>query len=194
MPTAARTLTPLRWGAGLIRGRFEVEWNGAHYVVDCNYFDLDERVHLYRDGRLVDTAKGGKARFVIADGVRIEAALSKFGMKYVRLRRAGDRSTRPLQPMRGTAEAWRAEVDRRHPVASRAVGIVAVLVLIIMLLLELPQLINLVGTLTPHVGLAGFGIPEVSLTGPQNAAVVIIGGLAGLERALSMKHNPLLDD
>ena len=98
---APRTLRPLRWGAGLVRGRFELHRNGHHYVVDAGYLDLDERIHLYRDGLHVGSARR-KASFVIDDDVRIEAAVSKLGMKYVRARSRGAREPQPLAPARGT--------------------------------------------------------------------------------------------
>ncbi|SLH69564.1 Uncharacterised protein [Mycobacteroides abscessus subsp. abscessus] len=62
------------------------------------------------------------------------------------------------------------------------------------LLLELPQLINLVGLLTSYVGLPVFEIPAIRLAGWQNLLVIIAGGLAAIERGLSMRYNPLLDD
>jgi len=190
---SSTTLRPLRWGAGLIRGRFEVHRNGHHYVVDSGYLDLDERISLYRDGRLVDTTRR-KASFAIEDGAHIEAAVAKLGMKYVRIREAKARETQPLTPAAGTAEAWRANLDRQHPATSRAVGIVATLIVVGVLLLELPQLINLVGLLTPYVGLPVFEIPAIRLAGWQNLLVIIAGGLAAIERGLSMRYNPLLDD
>src|SRR5690606_8310247 len=112
----------------------------------------DERIHLYRDGLQVGSARR-KATFVIDDDVRIEAAVSKLGMKYVRARSRGTRAPQPLAPAQGTAEAWRARVDREHPAASRAVGLVATLVLVAVLALEVPQLINLIGLFAPHIGL-----------------------------------------
>jgi hypothetical protein len=188
-----RTLRPLRWGAGLVRGRFELHRNGHHYVVDAGYLDLDERIHLYRDGLHVGSARR-KANFVIDDDVRIEAAVSKLGMKYVRARSRGTREPQPLAPAQGTAEAWRARVDREHPAASRAVGLVATLVLVAVLALEVPQLINLIGLFAPHIGLPTFAVPMVALNGWQNLLVIVVGGLAAIERGLSMKYNPLLDD
>ena len=162
-------------------------------MVDADYFDLDERIRLYRNGSLVDTVRR-KASFPIDDGVRIEAAVSKVGMKYVRLRRDGHRGTTPLEPMTGTAEAWRARFGHRHPRASRMIGISATGILIAVLVLELPQLVNLAGLLAPRIGLPDFSIPMISLNGWQNAVAIALGGLAGLERGLSMKHHPLLDD
>lgn len=186
-------LTPLRRGEGLVRGRFETEHDGSVYVVDAHYLDLDERIRLYRDGRLVDTARG-RATFHLGGGVRIEAAVAKVGMKYVRLRQGEGSDTVQLPPAEGTAEAWRARVGATHPTASRVVGWVSLVVLLAVLGIELPQLINLAGSLTPLIGLPSFEVPALTLSGWANLTLIILAGAAGLERSLSMKYNPLLDD
>lgn len=186
-------LRPLRPVEGLVRGRFEIEHDGWNYVVDSLYLDLDERIRLYRDGRLVDTARR-KASFRLHDGAQIEAAAAQVGMKYVRLRPPGSPSPVPLAPAPGTAEAWRAGLDRSYPAASRAIGRISLGVLLVALIIELPQLVNLLGQLTPLLGLAPFQVPALALSGWANLAVVLVAGAAGLERSLSMRYHPLLDD
>ena len=63
-----------------------------------------------------------------------------------------------------------------------------------MLGIELPQLVNLAGNLTPLIGLPSFEVPALTLSGWANLALIFLAGAAGLERSLSMKYNPLLDD
>lgn len=186
-------LRPLRRGEGLVRGRFVTEHNGSTYVVDAHYLDLDERIRLYRDGRLVDTARR-RATFHIGGGARIEAAVAQVGMKYVRLRQDEAGDTVLLLPADGTAEAWRARVGHAHPIASRVVGWISLVVLLAVLGIELPQLVNLAGNLTPLIGLPSFQVPALTLSGWANLTLIILAGAAGLERSLSMKYNPLLDD
>lgn len=186
-------LRPLRRGEGLVRGRFATEHNGSAYVVDAHYLDLEERIRLYRDGRLVDTARR-RATFDIGGGARIEAAVARVGMKYVRLRQGEAGDTVPLLPADGTAEEWRARVGHAHPTASVVVGWISLVVLLAVLGIELPQMINLVGSLTPLIGLQSFEIPALRLSGWANLTLIILAGAAGLERSLSMKYNALLDD
>ncbi len=186
-------LRPLGRWERLVRGRFQTEHDGATYVVDAHYLDLDERIRLYRDGRLVDVARR-RARFPVGRGAHIEAAVAQLGMKYVRLRRDRTVEPEPLRPADGTPEAWRARVDREHPVASRVVGGLALAVVLVVLALELPQLVNLVGTAAPLVGLDEFRVPAPTLAGWSNVLLVVLGGAAGLERGLSMRYHPLLDD
>lgn len=186
-------LRPLRPVEGLVRGRFEIEHDGWNYVVDSLYLDLDERIRLYRDGRLVDTARR-RAEFSLGDGSRIEAAVAQVGMKYVRLRHGATGSVVQLAPAAGTAEAWRDRVGKAHPGVSRIVGWVSTVVLLVVLLIELPQLVNLLGDAAPLVSLPSFEVPALTLSGWANAVLIVLGGAAGLERSLSMKYNPLLDD
>lgn len=193
MTRDSAVLRPLRRGEGLVRGRFETEYNGSTYIVDAHYLDLDERIRLYRDGRLVDTARR-RATFHLGNGTRIEAAVAQFGMKYVRLRQGEGGETVQLPPSEGTAEAWRARVGHAHPTASQVVGRISLVVLLAVLGIEIPQLVNLVGSLTPLVGLPSFEVPALTLSGWANVALIILAGAAGLERSLSMKYNPLLDD
>ena len=193
MANDSEVLRPLRRGEGLVRGRFETEHDGATYVVDAHYLDLDEHIRLYRNGRLVDTARG-RATFHLGGGVRIEAAVAKAGMKYVRLRQGEAGDTVQLPPADRTAEAWRARIGHAHPTASRVVGWISLVVLLAVLGIELPQLVNLGGNLTPLIGLPSFDVPALTLSGWVNLALIFLAGAAGLERSLSMKYNPLLDD
>ena len=51
MANDSEVLRPLRRGEGLVRGRFETEHDGATYVVDAHYLDLDEHIRLSRTTR-----------------------------------------------------------------------------------------------------------------------------------------------
>src|SRR5690606_6403082 len=193
MADDSEVLRPLRRGEGLVRGRFVTEHDGATYVVDAHYLDLDERIRLYRNGRLVDTARG-RATFHLGGGVRIEAAVAQAGMKYVRLRQGEAGGTVQLPPADGTAEAWRARVGHAHPTASLVVGWISLVALRAGLGSELPRLGDLAGSLTPLIGRPSFEVAALTLSGWANLALIILAGAAGLERGLSMKYNPLLDD
>lgn len=180
-------LRPLGFWENLVRGRFEIEHEGALFVVDSLYVDFDERIRLYRNGLLMETARR-RASWEIGGGSRIEAEVSQVGMKYARLRGAGSKETESLRPSPGTPEAWRAEVDRSHPLVSRVIAIAATVVLVAVLLIEIPQLVNLIGTWT------GFLMPAIDLPVWANVVLIAVAAVAAIERSLSMKHNPLLDD
>ena len=70
----------------------------------------------------------------------------------------------------------------------------SLVVLLAALGIELPQLVNLAGNLTPLIGLPSFEVPALALPGWANVALILLAGAAGLERSLSLKYHPLLDD
>lgn len=187
MTDRSKELRPPGFWENLVRGRFEIEHDGALFVVDSLYLDFDERIRLYRNGQLVETARR-RASWEIGGGSRIEAEVSQVGMKYARFRAAGSKETESLRPSPGTPEAWRAKVDRTHPVASRVTAIAATVALIAVLLIEIPQLVNLIG------GWANFRVPALELPVWINVVLIVIAAAAAIERSLSMRYNPLLDD
>ncbi|MFE6236832.1 hypothetical protein [Cellulosimicrobium sp. NPDC057862] len=176
---------PVRgWGV-LWRSAF-VLWHGGHeYVVDVDFLDWDERIRLYRDRRLVDEQRS-RARFDLP-GVRIEARMSLYGMRYVRVVDAvGD--VRDVPPMAGTAEAWRDRMDRERPTASRAVGVAAWVVLVVALVTQVPQLLDLVS------GFTGWTPPFVpDLPASANTVLSVAGVVAAVDRGLQRRYHPLLD-
>lgn len=180
-------LRPVKRWDWIWRGVFETDHDGSRWVVDVDLFDLRERVRLYRDGRLVESARA-PALIAIDEDARIEADLSLYGMKYVRLVHADGAHPIPLRPCPGTAEAWRARFEHQHPAASRVVAAASWTVLAVALLTQLPELVDLVA------GPRGYSVPTLELPGWANASITAAGVLAGLERALRLKHNPWLDE
>lgn len=176
-----------RWDP-LWRGSFEYDHGGVHYVVDVDYFDLKERVRLYADGELIDTRRS-PALFVLDDGTEIGAALSTYGMRYVRSRTGPDEEWRDLAPRRGTGEAWRARIDRDHPAASRSVAALSWTVLAVAALTQVPALLN------SSIGhLVDLHLPTPDLPTWANVLLGTAGICAAVERALRLKHDPWLDD
>ncbi|ROP27181.1 hypothetical protein [Pseudokineococcus lusitanus] len=180
-------LRPVGGWSALYRSTFEVEHDGATWTVDADYLDLGERLGLYRDGRLVDE-RSSPARFALPDGARVEAALSLLGMRRVHL--VTPDGERLLVPTPGTGEAWRAGVARRHPRASAVVGALSWLVLVVGLLLQLPgwaaRVAGWLGTTSP--------LPAVDLPGGVTTALGVAALVAGLDRALQVRHSRWLDD
>lgn len=180
-------LPPWRWWHPLHRSVMGVEHGGSRWHIDVDFFDWDEKVHLYRDGRQ-DRVQRGKARFELPTGARIEAALSTYGLRRAHLV-LPDGTERQLEPAPGTAERWRADLEREHPTVSQWLGRISWAVLVVALLLQLPQLVALVSTLT---GWFEFSSP-VTLPGWLNTPLSVAGVLAGIERALRLRYHWLLD-
>lgn len=187
MEHTSRTLIPLRTRETLWRGLYGITHANAEYVIEVDYFDFDERVRLYRDSKLV-TSQKSPARFPLEDGSVIEAAMSLYGMKVAQLVLPNGSDCRKLTPLSGTAEDRRSSFSARYPVANQAIAVVAWLVLAIALVTQIPNILNSIGYFV------GFSVPSFPLPDALNAFLSVAGIIAGLDRGLRMKHNPLLDD
>ena len=174
------------------RGLFGVGYGGSSYVVEVDFFDFDEKVRLYRDGCLVEERRS-PARFVLDDGAAIEAAMALYGMKRAHLVDKG--RARALLPLPGTAEALRLAFDYEHPMASRAIAVVAWAVLMVALITQIPNLLNSLAQGAAWLGFPlEFSVPTFALPGWLNTLLGVLGIVAGLDRGLRMVHHPLLDD
>jgi hypothetical protein len=178
-------LEPVRGVQVISRGVYEIDYAGHSYTVQVDYFDVAEKVHLYRDGARIATEKS-PARFELDGGATIEAQMGLLGMKRLRLVEPG-RETQ-LQPATGTAEAGRAAFERDHPQASRVIGVLAWVILVIALIVEIPELIRLAGDAL------GFEFdPPIQLPPLALGALGVLALAATLDRALRFQHNRLLD-
>ena len=163
------------------RGVYEVEHAGHAYAVEADFFDFAEKLHLYRDGARVETRKS-PARFEVDDGATIEAAMGLLGMKTLRL--VDDEGESVLRPAAGTAEARRLSFERGHPTASRLVGAVSCLVLIVALVIEIPELVGLVADVAGFEFSSPFDLPSAVL-----GALGIFALAAALERGLRFERS-----
>jgi hypothetical protein len=177
----ASSLRPLGGWDLVARGRFEAHHDGHVWTPDLDYFDFGEKLHLYRDGVEVEVQKS-PARFELGESATIEASMSLLGMRRVDL--VVDGRTTTLTPVDGTAEAWRLRLARERPEASRLIGAVSWVVLVVALIYEVPQLVELV---SGALG-ADFESP-FTLPGPANFALGIAALAAAVERALRFKSN-----
>ncbi|MBP2380132.1 hypothetical protein [Brachybacterium sacelli] len=179
-------------------------------TVDVHYFadDLEDRdsdetwtdteqegpppppVALYRDG-LQEKVADPPVAFAVSGGV-IEVKMGTYGlsrMHYV----PEDGPTRMLRPYPRSLEGLRARFGRRFPRVSRAIGALAVVILLVGLVLMVPQaaeLITQVDIVAEHVGT--FTSP-ISLPVWANTALLGAGIVAGLERALTLRNHWLID-
>lgn len=182
------TLRPRGAWDALWRGSFAITHEGSEYVIDVDYFDVKERVRLYRDGVEVEVQKS-PARFDLNPTTHIEAAMSLYGMKYVDLVHDGQGRRVQLRPRAGTSEAWRADLARKHPRANRWIGAASWSVLVFAAVTQLPVLFN-----STIAHLIGTQLPTLALPEWANAALGIAGIVAALDRALQIKHSKWLDD
>lgn len=180
------------------------ERGASVYAVDVHFMadelddlseDSSERseappVALYRDGSQLQIADPPVA-FAVPGGA-IEVATSLYGLSRMRYA-PEDAPARSLTPHRWSLEGWRARFGRRFPRTSAAVGILAILILLVGLVLGVPQIaevITQIDLVAEHVGT--FTSP-ISLPVWANATMLFAGILAAIERALTLRHHWLID-
>ncbi|NJP66918.1 hypothetical protein [Streptomyces spiramenti] len=190
--TAPRPGSPLprfRPSLSLQRTRFTVELaDGSTTTVDVNH--TSQRASMYRNDHHVKTAEM-PAQFAVGHD-RVEVAATRYGMQRIHLVHA-DGTQRRLDAAPGTPEHWRDQLSRRHPGVGRALAVGAVIVLAANLALLAPQLLE---TVSHSAIWARYAAPlnsPVALPVWANTALAFTAALAGVERALTFRHNRLLD-
>lgn len=187
-PGDGRALRSFRRTSVLTRTRFELRPDATLFTVDVD--QSEETADLYRDRVQVATS-ALPARFPVDGGV-IEVSASLYGMRRVHLVRP-DGSEQRLEPARGTLEHGRAVLGRRHPGVSRTLAAAAVTVLVVDLVLFAPQALEFVSHLDLWPDILPVFDSPISLPAWANIALTVAGVLAGTERALTFRHNRLLD-
>ena len=194
-PGDGKPLKPMRAWHALSRTVFHIDLpddDGASrtFSVDVPFFNLDGRVSLYLDGQREAWAEA-PAVFPVPGGV-IEVKTSTYGV--ARMHFVPDvGEERQLLPDRASAEAARARFDARHPVASRVIGAVAVVVLLAGLVLGLPQFLEQLSELTWVAENIGTFTSPFALPAWLNTALFVAGLVAALERALTLRNHWLID-
>lgn len=180
-------LPPYKKWDWLWRSTFELDYRGSVYVADVDFFDFSENIRLYRDGEFV-AVDSSPARLRVDDDATVEAALSLYGMHYVRLVHLDGRPTESFRPSAGTGEDRRARFSANHPTADRIISACSWVVLVLALVTQIPELLSFLGRLLD------FSVPSFELPRWLDLALQIGGILAGLDRALRMKFNRWIDD
>ena len=172
------------------RSVFAIDHAGHEYAVDLNYFDLDEKIRLYRDGKQHLVAEQ-PAVFPVERGV-IEVSLGSFGVTRVHLV-PDDGPEQVLRPVKHSAEYWRSVLDQRHPGVSRVIGWAAIAILLVGLVLLVPQLVELVSHWDVIADRVGTFTSPIVLPDWANVSLTVAGMLAALERALTLRNHWLID-
>lgn len=204
-PGNGRPLKAFHWWQGLWRSVFAIEHDDAHWHVEVNFLDWDERVALYRDGHQ-DRTQRLPARFGLDDGSRIEVRTSTYGIRRAHLVSPEGREQQ-LVPVPGSAERWRADLERRRPGLSTTISVTSFVVLLAVIVLQVPQGLEWLADLSDEVapelpenlsGLVGV-LGQFSFTSPWNlgsvlnTSITVAGLLALLERALRLRYSWWLD-
>ena len=207
-PGDGRPLKPYRAWQLLHRSLFRLdltEEDGAvhRYEVDVHHLadelstsagsgekDPTPPMALYRDGLRTHVADP-PAAFPVPGGA-IEVARSSYGL--TRMHHVpDDGEARVLTPHPRSLEGWRARFGRRFPVASRLLGGLAIVVLLVSLVVTVPQIVEFVTSIEAVAAQVGTFTSPISLGAGANTALVIAGALAATERALTLRNHWLID-
>ncbi|WP_265521168.1 hypothetical protein [Oerskovia flava] len=198
-PGDGHPLPRYRWWQPFSRALFHLRLAGADgrpetWSVDVKVWgdgdDGEVRARLYRDGVHQATSKT-PAAFPVTGGT-VEVETSGYGLKrchYVR----DDGTVWQLAPDPASAEGRRARLEQNHPAASRAIGAVSVVILVVVLVLGVPQLVEEISNIPPVAENVGTFTAPIHLSATLNIALVVATILASTERALRLRYNWLLD-
>ncbi len=200
-PGNGRALKPFRWWQLTSRALFYLALGDADgrrtvYAVHVNhtqrFFSEDGkgRADLYLDGRHHAEARL-PAVFPVRGGV-IEVAATAFGLRrchYV----TDEGSEHQLVPDPRSGEGRRARLEREHPVLSRWIGGLSLLLLVVPAALLVPQLVEVAFELPPVAERFGTFTSPVDLPVWLNTALGLGAAVASAERALRLRYNWLLD-
>lgn len=190
-----RPLKRYRWWQVFSRTVFLLDHtddDGAttQYAVDVDYFELEGKVALYKDGRQEATAVL-PASFPTPIGA-IDVETISFGLKRMHLVRE-DGSEQQLRPQAGTPEHWRARFGHRHPRAARVVAGLAIVILLGSLVVVLPQALEMLTQIDWIAENVGTFTSPISLPTWLNTTLLVAGIVAALERALTLRNHWLID-
>lgn len=195
-PTEGQRLRPVRRRDVLTRLLYTVEHPGPggvrlDHTVEIDVGRADGRAVLFVDGwEQATTDMPGS--FPVARGV-IEVAIGLHGVKRVHLV-GDDGEERRLDPVRGTLEALRARMERRNPRLSRAVGGLAIAVLVVDLVLSVPAAWEFLTTRVDRLNeVFGTFTSPIVLPLWLTVTLAVAGAAAGVERALTLRRHRLLD-
>ncbi|MCK9868978.1 hypothetical protein MRI28_04810 [Nocardiopsis dassonvillei] len=200
-PGNGRALKPFRWWQLTSRALFYLALGDADgrrtvYAVHVDhtqrFFSEDGkgRADLYLDGRHHAESRL-PAVFPVRGGV-IEVAATAFGLR--RCHYVTDEGTEhQLVPDPRSGEGRRARLERAHPVLSRWIGVLSLLLLVVPAVLLVPQLVEVAFELPPVAERFGTFTSPVHLPVWLNTALALGAAAASTERALRLRYNWLLD-
>lgn len=147
------------------------------------------KAHLYRNGRH-QAASRLPAAFPVEGGV-IEARLSAYGMRRIHYVTPG--GEQQLVPHPKSAIGRRLNFDLQHPRAGRWVAVVSVVLLIVGVGVNVPQLIEAVSQVPAIAERFGSFESPIRLPLWLNISLGVGAAIASMERGLRMRYNALFD-
>ena len=160
------------------------------YTVDVRHggdmTDGEVRARLYVDGALQSYAKM-PTRFAVPGG-HIEVAITGFGLKRCHYVRA-DGVEQQLSPHPRSAEGRRARLHQRHPAVSRVIGLVSIVLVVVGLCVEVPQIIEALSQIPAIADSVGTFTSPIQLPLHLNLLIGLGAVVGSAERALRMRSS-----
>ncbi|MFR9730799.1 hypothetical protein ACL03H_16365 [Saccharopolyspora sp. MS10] len=190
-----RPLKPFRWWQQFNRSLYYLRQDGrTEYAVDVRLMGDaktgEVHANLFRDGRHHAVSKV-PAIFPVDGGV-IEVAVSRVGLRRCHHVTDGG-AEQQLVPDPKSAEGRRARLERNHPAASRALGFLSVVMLIIGVVLLVLQVAEPISRIPPIAENIGIFESPLRLPAWLNIALTVGAAMASMERGLRMRYHWLLD-
>lgn len=192
-PGDGSALPPYRWWHAPVRTLMLLTVRAGSggtttYAVDVRTLgdrsDGDVRARLYTNG--LQTAWSKVPAMFSVPGGTIDVRVGTFGVQRCHFVPAHGAEQR-LHPHPRSAQGRRARFDRRHPLASRAIGAVSAVIVLGALAVTVPQLIEVISAVPPVADSVGAFTSPISLTPLQNIVVTLAAIVASYERALRLR-------
>ncbi|WP_159618846.1 hypothetical protein [Arthrobacter zhaoguopingii] len=194
-PGDGRALQRFRWwhfltGRKLLYLHLWQDGRQVEYAVDVRPGSERVMAHLFADRR--HSAQSPMPAVMPAAGGYFEVAQTKFGLKRAHFVSA-DGTEAQLVADPSSPIGRRLRLEREHPQASRVIGTVAALMLIIGVTLNLLQLAEPISEIPPLMERFGTFTSPVHLPVWMNVGLGFAAVLGSMERGLRLKYHWLLD-
>lgn len=188
-------LKPFRWWQLLSRSLFYAplqteDGTPRTYAVSVDYFDWEDNADVYLNAKHYARAKLPTS--IPVEGGAIEVAATSYGLKRMHfVTQSGQEHV--LKPDGASAEGLRAKLANRQPGLSRAIGMLAVVILLTMLPIGLLQLVEIVSHTDVAANFMDPFTSPINLPEWTSTPLLILSILAATERALTLRNHWLID-
>lgn len=162
------------------------------YTVDVDLYGkelMGPESALYKNGVRIKESTVPSV-YEVPGGI-IEVETTNYGVKKIHY--VTDTDELQLVPDKDSLEGKRARFDSKFPTASKWVGYIAIVILIIGLIVAVPAMIELITRMDLVSDNFGTFTSPFQLPDWLNVTLVVLGLAAATERALSLKNHWLID-
>lgn len=160
------------------------------YSVLVDYYMTEDSIKLYIDGKHAASSEA-PAIFRVPGGF-IEVGTSTYGITRMHYVSEGHEDV-VLSPHKSSMEGLRRRFEKKFPRASRVIGWIAILILLVSIVLLIPQLLEYASMMDIVRDNIGTFTSPIQLSSGLNLTLIILTAAAAYERALTLKNHWLID-